>query len=729
MGGNPGESVTDLTLATTGNLARGLGVLAVLLVALGIRPGIAFTATPPPGPDGWQCEGRPLMEGLRRAAGAKRLMPQPAPGQDDFDVVHYDVQLYIDPDAAHLIGMLYVTFTPTVEGLDSVVLDYKDDMSVNLCGRYSPGFESLAWTHADDLLTIQLPEAHAPGDTQTVLVIFEGYPRPDGIFGFQFVPRRDEKIVAASLSEPWSARSWWPCKDTPADKATYSMAITVPQEMTAVSQGIPLDAPAANRFLPPEARTRLDQWFPLDKSALVPRTYYWEEPLPISTYLFSVAASEYVEMADTYVSPVTGDTLAIRHWVYPWLVQTAAEDFSRLDDMLAWCEETFGPYPFPGQKYGMALFEWDGAMEHPTATTYSSSFLTGDHWFDTVILHELAHQWFGDMITPEDWTHIWLNEGFATYAEALWQEHESGPAALKWFMAARSNTTWWTDPLVRSPDEDNPWYYFRNMVYYKGAWVLHMLRHWLGDDLFFACLRAYADSPGLRYATADSRDFQSVCEKISGKDLEWFFHQWLYRSTNPHLEVEWWNEGVPGDTDCRVRVRQVQPPDPVDGDAPYILPLEILLHTAAGDTTVSVTIDSLDQTFRFPVSAPVHSVELDPDGWLLFDADLTAGTAAPATGALALLPPTPNPFAGAGRIRWRSPAAGAVDAVTIYDARGRRVRRLPPVAGGSLLRAAPWDGLDDAGRACPSGIYLYRVQSRLPDGRTRAATGKILLER
>jgi len=677
--------------------------------------------------DGWTCEGRPLAVALQSAT---VKMPVPAPEQADFDVLHYDVRLQIDPDQASLLGLLYVTLVPVVAGVDEIVLDYKDDMNVETAAWFRPGFTFLPWDHADDLLRIHLPERHAPGDTLTILVVFDGYPQPDGIYGFQFTPREDGGTVAASLSEPWSARSWWPCKDDPRDKATYAFSATAPEWMTVVSEGIERDSRPVNPYLDAKGMLAPADWLPQPESTAEMVTRYWEEPLPISTYLFSVAGADYTELDGSYVSAVTGDTLAIRHWVYPWLAATAEEDFSRLGDMLAFCEEKFGPYPFPGQKYGMALFDWDGAMEHPTATTYSSQFLTGDHWYDTVILHELSHQWFGDKITPADWTQIWLNEGFATYAEGLWQEHEAGPSGLRWFMAARSITTWWTGPLVRSPDEGDPWYYFKNMVYYKGAWVLHMLRHLLGDQVFFTCLRSYAQDPLLAYRNADSDDFEAVCEKISGLDLRWFFHQWLYRSTNPHLEIDWYNEAGASSPLLALHIKQIQPDDPVDGDAPYVLPLDIRLRTAAGDTTIGLTVTRRDELIHVPVPAAVLDIVTDPGGWLLFDVDVTASTAVPA-GALDLriLPPRPNPFSGRGLIRWRAPNASGTDQLTIYDARGRRIRSFPRQSGDDRVRSLLWDGTDQQGRRCPAGTYLYRILSRDPGGRTARATGKVTLRR
>ncbi len=274
-----------------------------------------------------------------------------------------------------------------------------------------------------------------------------------------------------------------------------------------------------------------------------------------------------------------------------------------LPEMIAFCENLWGPYPFPEQKYGMVLFDWEGAMEHPTATTYSSAFLTGDHWYDTIIVHELSHQWFGNLVTPSDWTHIWLNEGFATYAEALWAEHVNGPSGLQTFMRQRSSTVWWTKPVIRDASNDSAWYYFSNQVYYKGAWVLHMLRHIVGDEQFEAILRGWVDDPAKRYGNADTDDFVEVAEAVTDQDLQWFFDQWLDRGTNPLIGAYWDNHQVGQQHWVDINLAQQQEVDVYTGGHLFRLPMDIEVRAAGWDTTIVVDF----QTEHLQVSVPTPS--------------------------------------------------------------------------------------------------------------------------
>ena len=373
-------------------------------------------------------------------------------------------------------------------------------------------------------------------------------------------------------------------------------------------------------------------------------------------------------------------------------------------------------------------------MEHATATTYSSYFVTGDHWFDTIVLHELSHQWFGNLVTCADWTHTWLNEGFATYAEALWAEHEQGPAGLRNFMGARSIFDHWRGPLVREAGNSDPWYYFANVVYYKGAWVLHMLRHLFGDKIFFDILRAYLDDPLLKHGTATSADFQRVVEQCTGVNMDWYFQQWLHRSNNPRLSMSWQNRMEGSRHLVDLTLFQVQDPDPVYGDAPYILPIDVQFKGAGIDTTFLIAMNQTTQTFVREFPGEIQSINLDPGGFLLFAledfaaVDRKSGTLP----MLSLHAPSPNPFNGQGVISW-STSVPTRDTLEIFDLRGRRLVKRDFGPGGPATRALNWTGRDDDGQACASGTYFYAVTSRTDPASGGAAsvrkTGKITLAR
>jgi hypothetical protein len=354
-------------------------------------------------------------------------------------------------------------------------------------------------------------------------------------------------------------------------------------------------------------------------------------------------------------------------------------------------------------------------MEHPTAVTYGHVLITGDGQFETILVHELSHMWFGDLISPVDWTHIWLNEGFATYVEALWSEHRWGPAGLMSFMMQHDwGHNYPNDSVIRDPDSPYAAYYFHPIAYHKGAWFLHMLRRWLGDDDFFASLRTYLDNPALRYGNAHTDDFRQTCEDVSGQDLQWLFDQWLYRTTYPVYEFAWNNDWQDGENNFRIHLNQVQVPDPFAGADPYRVSVDFKLYGAGFDTVVTVLNDQLDQEFVIPLSKDITTVILDPDHWLLHrmaDAKSLPSTDDVAKAPVRLFPAYPNPFNPRCLFRWET-ITTTNDLVEIFDVQGRRIlsKQLGTAEAGP--RTFLWKGIDSHGRQAPSGTYLYRITCR-----------------
>lgn len=630
------------------------------------------------------------------------------PRQDLLDMTHYDLAISVDPDNELIHGSLAADFQVTDGPLDQVVLDLRDNLAVTAATLLAPDNLPLTFSHQNDLLVLELPSALPTGQVARIQVQYSGHPQPEGFFGFRFQQNDQGDPVVATVSEPWSARSWWPCKDDPGDKATVTVAVTVPQGMTAISEGNLLSQTSG-----PEGTT-----------------FTWQEPLPISTYLVSLAASNYTLLEQEYDG--SAGQIPIRHYVYPYLAAMSAAEFSTLPAMLDVCGDLLGEYPFTGQKYGHVMCNWDEAMEHPSAVTWGDYLVYagagGVH--QTIIMHELAHQWFGNLITPEDWTQIWLNEGFATYLEALWAEHEDGADGLRQFFNDHSwGLGYLEDPLIREPDHDNPGYYFPVSVYHKGAWVLQMLRRQLGDEVFFDCLSSYVQDPDLRWNTANTADFVAVCEEVSHQDLDWFFDQWLLRSTYPIYELAWQNNWQNGVNHLLVRLRQVQDPDPRYGMLPYLTAVDLKISTAAGDTLIPVWNDQLVQDYAFDLGHSAGWIQLDPNQWLLNEVQVVNATPESPVPVPHLLPPAPNPFNPLVYLRWQAPQDSR-DRLEIFDSRGRRVlvRDLARQTAGA--REFAWDGNDNTGRHCPSGVYLYGVTGRpVGGGPSWRLQGKVTLAR
>jgi aminopeptidase N len=282
--------------------------------------------------------------------------PQPDPRQELFDVKHYDIDLLVDFATESLSGVVTITFQPVGQAVTELVLDLLSDLTVTEVRWRSSYSWPLNFSREKDLLSISMPFAIPGWWTPRIEVYYEGTPQ---FYGFQFDETAAGRPIAASLSQPWSARSWWPCKDDPRDRATFTSTLRVPDGMTAVSNGVPVVAKAGADAGELESGTKNLYWeAKLREQGYEPgreRVFRWEETLPISTYHFSVAVSVYEQLTSTYMHG--NDSFEIVHYVYPELVASATADFAVLPDMLDFCISRFGHYPFPGQRYGMTIFE------------------------------------------------------------------------------------------------------------------------------------------------------------------------------------------------------------------------------------------------------------------------------------------------------------------------------------------------------------------------------------
>ncbi|MCB0307353.1 MAG: T9SS type A sorting domain-containing protein, partial [Calditrichaeota bacterium] len=345
---------------------------------------------------------------------------------------------------------------------------------------------------------------------------------------------------------------------------------------------------------------------------------------------------------------------------------------------------------------------------------------TGTHQFDHIVAHELAHHWFGDAITPRCWPDIWLNEGFASYAEALWVEAQQGGEAYRRFMREQDLGAF--DGSVYIADTSDVRVLFGDTVYDKGAWVLHMLRGILGDEVFFSALHAYATDPRFLYHNAATADFQALCQAVSGRDLEWFFAQWIYRIGRPVYHYRWEVQGGGGMFTTVLDITQ-QPSQPYQNARLFTMPLEIRLRGAQLDTLVTVWDSLAQQQFRLVTAQRPTFLEIDPDDWVLKElVEVPRDEFSGIPLDFRLAQNYPNPFNSATVIRFGIPAPGAV-LIEIFDLLGRRVltQRTERLITG--FHQFVWDGRDAAGRELPSGVYVYRLSA----GKQARAAKMVLL--
>jgi aminopeptidase N len=653
--------------------ANGRTVLAVLLVLLScvtMNYG-ALAAQPVSPPECHRLLGEwkaSLYRDLSRHSPLKA-------GQEDFDVLHYALEFAIDPDLESMEARAAITLETTAASLDSVVLDFtsRSEMSVD---SVKVDGEACPFLWIGDALRVVCPATLSTGQTATVDVWYHGQPETaSGGFGFGETPM--SAPIIWTLSEPEMARAWWPCKDQPADKATAEISVRVPTGLSAVSNGSLLEV--------------VDEG---DGS----HTWVWKETYPIATYLVSLAISEYDMFQHWYV-PSSGDSMPVLYYVYPEHRSRAEQDFRDTVPMIEFYASVFGEYPFLEEKYGMAEFPWGGAMEHQTITSYGAPLITGTNLYDRIVAHELAHQWWGDSVTLETWDDIWLNEGFAVYSEALWEEHTGGEDAYREYMEAIDRPGGFAGTLYApSADPDSAFLYpYVYTVYDKGGWVLHMLRHVLGDSVFFETLSDYASNVDHAYKTANTAQFQALTESHFGESLDWFFQEWVYGQGRPDYEYEWSTEPDGAQHTLSLHVQQVQ----MDA-GPFRMPLDVTAEFASGETTL-VVVDSLEsQDFVLTLDERPVAVYLDRDGWVLKHV-----TERPR--GLAVHGVRPNPFRVATRIEFDLPGETPVNLV-IYDVRGRRVRNLIDRRMPGARHEVIWDGRDHRGRRVAPGVYFGRLR-------------------
>jgi aminopeptidase N len=495
------------------------------------------------------------------------------------DILHYDLFFDLFPDEKEFDASAVIKGVVKEEGMKSIEINFYDNFEISELKLN--GIKS-EYINEDRLLKINSAYS-VPLDTFELEITYTGTPKKAGIEGFVF-GRINGTSLVYNLSEPSYASSWFPCNDFPSDKALLDIRIKNDSSQVSISNGLLIGIEDDG-----------------DR-----RTYHWKTNYPISSYLIAIYSSSYLHLSDRYISIDEQDTMAIDYYVLKNNLEDAETDFREHPEILRFCAENFGEYPFIKEKYGIAEFLWQlGAMEHQTITGVASNIIGGKNFFLDIYIHELAHHWWGNAVGPKSWNDIWLNEGFSTYSEALYYEFKSGKSALRSSMLSKSQGSF-------SKELGNPGtFLFSETVYDKGAWVLHMLRWELGDKTFFKILRSYYEN--FKYSNASTEDFKNVCESISGVNLTRFFDQWLKGTGMIELIYNWNTEKIAGDYRTIITLEQVQ-----DGYDTYFFNLEVKFKYDNDEIeTFRFNIDSktADLTVRSK-NKPVE-INLDPNNWLL----------------------------------------------------------------------------------------------------------------
>ena len=417
------------------------------------------------------------------------------PFTQSYDLKYHRLEWQVDPAVRYISGKVTSYFVPTQANFNQVNFDLEKSMTVNAVTFHGAAV-SFSQT-GNDRLQINLPQTLAIGALDSITVEYEGEPVKDQ-FGSFTTSKHNGTPILWTLSEPYGAKNWWPCKQDLTDKIdSIDIIVSTPA----------IYRVATNGLLVEEREIGKDQ-----------KIYHWQHRYPIPAYLIMIAVTNYAEFTDN-VYLEDGGSIPILNYVYPEKLDRAQIQLKATIGQMELFNELFGIYPFAKEKYGHAQFGWGGGMEHQTMSSMGS-FSSG------LQAHELAHQWFGDMVTCASWEDIWLNEGFATYLTALTYEFLS-PTSSAW-MSWKTSTI---NSVTKEPggstwveDTTNISRIFNyRLSYQKGALLLHMLRWKLGDNDFFQGARNYLQDPDLAYGYATTSDLQRHLEEVSGLDLSVFF--------------------------------------------------------------------------------------------------------------------------------------------------------------------------------------------------------------
>ncbi|MCB9262104.1 MAG: T9SS type A sorting domain-containing protein [Flavobacteriales bacterium] len=501
----------------------------------------------------------------------------------DYDVVYHRLELNIDPRKSPMNGAVTTYFKPLIDNFQIIKFDLANNMSVDSVIYHNERI--LAFSHSNHIISILLGTPVIKGSTDSIIVHYSGNPTANA--DASYVLEKDRPISDApsvsTLSEPYGAYQWWPCKNGIYDKIdSLDMLVTVPKGNKAAGLGILISTQQPN------------------DSQLI---FHWKHRYPVATYLVAVAVTDYVEFTD-WVHFVDGDSMPILNYVFPENIDDAKKYTKVVLPIMRYYDSLLGDYPFKNEKYGHAQFMRGGGMEHQTMSFMGS-------WSFGLIAHELAHQWFGDKITCNSWSDLWLNEGFATYFTLLAREQLQDDKSVFFseLIGSRVKAMLDIESVYRIDTLNRASLFSSRITYNKGAQLLRMLQWQLGDSLFFKSLRNYLSDENLSYNFARTDDLKFHLEATSRKDLTAFFNDWFYGTGNPQYEIIWKQKG---------KIVELAFVQTTNGDVDFFsIPFEILLSN--GHDSAYFTIEPWSNQFTTSVEIGfiADSLQFDPNLWIL----------------------------------------------------------------------------------------------------------------
>ncbi len=532
-----------------------------------------------------------LLFSLTVAAQAQSVFPvRDSSGETrnrSYDVLHYRIEVSIDDRKKSVDGTVTTTLVPFLPKLQTVELD-AENMNIR---RVWMGSKTLKFNVLPKMLEVQLDKPYSYKDTLTLSVQYSCAPRKGLYFTQPDSGYPDKPRQIWTQGEDMDNHFWFPCYDFPNDMSTSEVIATVPGNYTLVSNGKLVNVKE-------------------DKNNGT-KTWHWSEEKPHVSYLIMIAAGNYALLKDK------AGKLPLEYYVYPNHVDDAKVCFAETPAMIQFFNKKIG-FEFAWEKYAQVLIAdfIEGGMENCSATTLMDDITVFDARARvddspvSLIAHEMAHQWWGDVVTCKDWRHLWLNEGFASYFDPLYFEFSRGWDEFEYIMSENQQAGINTDKHMGRKPVVSVGSYSTN-VYPRSAAILHMLRFVLGDDLFWKAIHHYIEK--YQFSTVETNDFKRAIEEVTGQNLYWFFDQWLYKAGHPVFDVSYeWSDSAKV---LHLKVAQTQTMDSLTGV--FRTPVLVQLVHTPGNVLDSLNILSKDTVYTLPAPAKPQMVLFDKGNWLL----------------------------------------------------------------------------------------------------------------
>ena len=579
---------------------------------------------------------------------------------NDIDIKYYRCEWQTDPAIRYIKGKVTSYFVINSE-ISSISFDLSSSLQVDSVENKG---QQLSFIHENDSLVIKFNATKPPGILDSVSIYYQGVP-PNTGFG-TFVNDFHANIpVMWTLSEPFGSKDWWPTRDNLFDKAdSIDVFITSPAGYKAVSNGL-------RQGIEKNDNTH---------------TTHWKHRYQIAAYLICMAVTNYAEF-DDYVD-INGTNLLMQTFCYPESLDLFQAQTPLVLNTMKYFSELLEPYPFIKEKYGHVQFSWGGGIEHQTST-----FLIRPD--ESLMAHELAHQWFGNKVTCAGWQNVWLNEGFATHLASMDMENKYPLTVLDTRKKEIAAITALPGGSVYVYDTSAVNKIFNSrLAYTKASHVLYMLRWILTDPVFFKALKQYLNDPKLSFGFAATEDLIRHLEEASGKELDYFFNDWVYGEGHPSYKVEWEQTG---NDYVRIKLGQTTSHPSV----PFFeLPVALQFKNATQQKTIVADHKYDGEIFFKNIGFVADTVIIDPEYWLISANNITTKITSQ-NGEKNSVKVFPNPFTDNIFI-WMQNFDNTSISMALYDAAGRRVWNQQAAINGDLFKEIPTHNL-------ASGPYFLKI--------------------